>query len=467
MSAVARRRRKRPTANLLGSSTDDDSEQEPIRAGLTGEAEEKEVELIQPDTAPCAEAEEDVDEDEEEDEEEGETQCDQEEQPSPSMPCREEAQSVLLSEEEDQRSDVKRPGGWRGDDARSIVSGYSTLSTLGRSLASEGRGDDADDEQSELVSETDNESGFASRSLTQERPEKHTSTPTSPQRTHSTHTSPGPTAPRSFLYSHYKSPTLNPAPEPTSAPINTKSLTPEPTERVSEGTARSSTPSTSSYSSSASQRLHSRPSFNSHRLIQCDTLARRRLKSEKAKARSLDLLELSSTSTTENEGQPTIGQTKTQIPNYSHSPSPSSRTKLNPGSDPESSPAPSLPSEGRFFAPSGATLAEQVRARLLGSAEDLRAASLRKPISPETRRKRRAWRRHTVVASPTDASIKAQPLTSAVATGNNNNNKPPVPPPKPPGAVGRPGAQIVLPSSEADTLSARRALPTSRFHECL
>uniref|UniRef100_A0A8B9R614 Rho GTPase activating protein 23a n=1 Tax=Astyanax mexicanus TaxID=7994 RepID=A0A8B9R614_ASTMX len=471
MSAVARRRRKRPTANLLGSSTDDDSEQEPIRAGLTAEAEEKEAELIQPDTAPCAEAEEveDEEEDDEEEEEEGDTECVQKEQPSPSMPCREESQSVLLSEEEDQRSDAKRPGGWRGEDARSIVSGYSTLSTLGRSLASEGRGEDADDEQSELVSETDNESGFASRSLTQERPEKHTSTPTSPQRAHTTHTSPGPTAPRSFLYSNYKSPTLSPAPEPTSAPTNSKSLTPEPTERVSEGTARSSTPSNSSYSSSASQRLHSRPSFNSHRLIQCDTLARRRLKSDKAKARSLDLLELSSTSTTENEGQASIGQTKTQIPNFSLSHSPSSRTKLNPGSDPESSPAPTLPSEGRFFAPSGATLAEQVRARLLGSAEDLRAASLRKPISPETRRKRRAWRRHTVVASPTDASTKSLPLTSVVAaaTGNNNNNKPPVPPPKPPGIVGRPGAQIVPPSPEADAHSARRAPPTSRFHECL
>ncbi|XP_072549086.1 rho GTPase-activating protein 23 isoform X2 [Salminus brasiliensis] len=466
MSAVARKRRKRPVARLLGSSTDDDSEQEPIRADLAEEGEEKEAELIQPDTAPCAEAEEDDDEEEEEDEEEGETQeCAQKEQPSPSMPCREEAQSVLLSEEEDQRSDVKRPGGWRGDDARSIVSGYSTLSTLGRSLASEGRGEDADDEQSELVSETDNESGFASRSLTQERPEKHTSTPTSPQRTHTTHTSPGPTAPRSFLYTHYKSPTPNPAPEPTSAPTNTKSLTPEPTERVSEGAARSSTPSTSSYSSSASQRLHSRPSFNSHRLIQCDTLARRRHKSEKAKARSLDLLELSSTSATENEGQPSVGQTKTQIPNSSPCPSPSPRTKLNPGSDPERFPALPGSSEGRSFGP---TLAEQVRARLLGSAEDLRAAGLRKPISPETRRKRRAWRRHTVVASPTDTSSKALPLTSTVATGNNNNNnKPPVPPPKPSAPIGRPRAQFVPSSSEADVHSVRRAPPTSRFHECL
>ncbi|XP_036445212.1 rho GTPase-activating protein 23 isoform X2 [Colossoma macropomum] len=470
MSAVARKRRKRPVANLLGSSTDDDSEQEAIRAGLTGEGEEQEAGPVQSDTAPCAEAEEDEDEEEDEEEDEGErdTECVQKDEATPSMPCSEEAQSVLLSEEEDQRTEVKRSGGWRGEDARSIVSGYSTLSTLGRSLASEGRGEDADDEQSELVSETDNESGFASRSLTQERPEKHTPTPASPQRTNTSHTSPGPAAPRSFLYTHYKSSTSNPAPEHVPAPTNPKSPTPDPTERVSEGVARSTTPSVSSYSSSASQRLHSRPSFNSHRLIQCDTLARRRLKSEKVKARSLDLLELSSTSATEDEQRPSVGQTKTQIANSSSSPcpSPSSRTELNPDGGQESTPAPSGHSEGRPFPPSGATLAEQVRARLLGSAEDLRAAGVRKPLSPETRRKRRAWRRHTVVASPTSASTKALPLNSAVST-SNNNNKPPAPPPKPSVLIGRAGAQSLPQHSEADAHSTRQAPPTSRFPECL
>ncbi|XP_076851819.1 rho GTPase-activating protein 23 isoform X2 [Brachyhypopomus gauderio] len=179
MSAMARKRRKRPTAHFLGSSTDDESEQEPIRAGLTGEGSRKGVEPGQSDTAPRAEAEEDEDDEGEDDEDD----------------CGQESQSVLLSEEEDQRSEVKSRG-WRGEDARSIVSGYSTLSTLGRSLASEGRGEDADDEQSELVSETDNESGFASRSLTQERPERHTHTATSHTHTATspphTHTAPSP-----------------------------------------------------------------------------------------------------------------------------------------------------------------------------------------------------------------------------------------------------------------------------------
>ncbi|KAI4904097.1 hypothetical protein NFI96_026187, partial [Prochilodus magdalenae] len=466
MSAVARKRRKRPVARLLGSSTDDDSEQEAIRTGLTGEGEgegegeTQEMEPVQSDTAPCAEAEED--EDEEEDEGERETEGVQKDEATPSMPCSEEAQSVILSEEEDQRTEVKRSGGWRGEDARSIVSGYSTLSTLGRSLASEGRGEDADDEQSELVSETDNESGFASRSLTQERPEKHVASPTPPQRTNTSHTSPGPAAPRSFLYTHYKSSTPDPAPEHLPAPTNGKSITPDPAERVNEGVARSSTPSASSYSSSASQRLHSRPSFNSHRLIQCDTLARRRLKSEKGKARSLDLLELSSTSATEDERRLSVGQTKTQIPNSSSSPSPSPspRTELNLVRNQESTPASSVPNEGHPFPSSGATLAEQVRARLLGSAEDLRAVGTRKPLSPETRRKRRAWRRHTVVASPTSASSKPLALNSTVAA-SNNNNKPPAPPPKPSVLIGHAGAQSLPQNSEADVLSTQRAPPTS------
>ncbi|XP_066498174.1 rho GTPase-activating protein 23 isoform X2 [Hoplias malabaricus] len=462
MSAVARKRRKRPTARILGSSTDDDSEQEALRIGLMveGEGDEQELGPAPSDTAPHATAEEDEDEEEEEDEGEQETECTQKVESTPSVPCSEEAQSVLLSEEEDQRPEVKKSGGWRGEDARSIVSGYSTLSTLGRSLASEGRGEDADDEQSELVSETDNESGFASRSLTQERPEKYTAPPKSPQRTH---TSPGPTAPRSFLYTHYKSSTSVSPPEPVPPPTNTKVLTPDLTDIVSESAARSSTPSTSSYSSSASQRLHSKPSFNSHRLIQCDTLARRRLKSEKGKARSLDLLEVSSSLGPEDEQRPSVGQKKTQ--SSSPSLSPSSKNKQSPGGAQESNQALSGTSEGSIFPSSGPTLAEQVRARLLGSAEDLRVADLRKPLSPETRRKRRAWRRHTVVASPTESSTKPLPLTSSAAS--NNNNKPPAPPPKPTVPIGRIRVQPVPQCPEADTHSVLRAPPTSRFHECL
>lgn len=453
MSAVTRRRRKRPVTRLLGSSTDDDSEQEPLRAEITveGKGEEKETKRCEFDTAPCAEAEEDEDEDEEEDDEgNAEVIMASPGKNKPEMPCEEEAHSVILSEEEDPRSETKGRS-WRGDDARSIVSGYSTLSTLGRSLASEGRGDDADDEQSELVSETDNESGFASRSLTQERPEKRTPPPSNTQ------TSPEPTAPRSFLYTHYKAsiptPISNPAPTSSPAPptVPSKRPTPDPVERGSESAARSSTPSTSS--STASQRLQNRPSFNSHRLIQCDTLARRRLKSEKAKARSLDPLEVFSASPSEEESQSNRGRTRTSLPDSSASHSP----KLT------------LSSSHLLALPSGGThqasLAEQVRARLLGSAEDMRSVGLRKPLSPETRRRRRAWRRHTVVVSPSDSSHKSSQVSSAV----NNNNKPPAPPPKPFVVIRRLGEKPVPTSqrSSVDAATSRRAPPTSHFHECL
>lgn len=458
MSAVTRRRRKRPTARLLGSSTDDDSEQEPIRVSLTveGEGEGKETEQCESDMAPRAEAEEDEDE-AEDDEENAEVSVASPGKEKPGKPCEEEAHSVILSEEEDQRSETKGRS-WRGDDARSIVSGYSTLSTLGRSLASEGRGDDADDEHSELVSETDNESGFASRSLTQERPEKRTPPPSN------MYTSAEPPAPRSFLYTHYKAslptPIPAPAPAPTSMPVSPsapcKHPTPELVERGTESAARSSTPSTSS--STASQRLQNRPSFNSHRLIQCDTLARRRLKTEKAKARSLDLLEVHSASLSEEEPQSNKGRTRTSLLDSSTSHSP----KLTPSS------SHLLASPSTLGSTSGAanqaSLAEQVRARLLGSAEDIRSVGLRKPLSPETCRRRRAWRRHTVVVSPTDSSQKSSQVSIAV-----NNNKPPPPPPKPSFLIRRLGEKpILVPQrSSADASSLCRAPPTSQFHECL
>lgn len=457
MSAVTRRRRKRPAARLLGSSTDDDSEQEPIRANLTveGEGEGLETEQCESDKAPCAEAEEDEDEEEEEDDEENaEVTMASPGKDKPGMPCEEEAHSVILSEEEDQRSETKGRS-WRGDDARSIVSGYSTLSTLGRSLASEGRGEDADDEQSELVSETDNESGFASRSLTQERPEKRTPPPSN------THISPEPPAPRSFLYTNYKASLPSPTPAPTSTPapppVPPKRPTPVLVERGTESAARSSTPSTSS--STASQRLQNRPSFNSHRLIQCDTLARRRLKSEKAKARSLDPLEVCSASPSEEEPQSNKGRTRTSLPDSSTSHSP----KLTLST----SHLLALPSTlgSTSGTTSQASLAEQVRARLLGSAEDMRSVGLRTPLSPETRRRRRAWRRHTVVVSPTDSSHKSSQVSGAV----NNNNKPPAPPPKPFVVIRRPGEKPipVAQRSSADASSSRRTPPTSQFHECL
>ncbi|XP_028841347.1 rho GTPase-activating protein 23 isoform X4 [Denticeps clupeoides] len=394
MSAVTRKRRKRHKARLMGSSTDDDSEHEPIKSGLSGDEGPGAS-----DTAPKAEEEEDDDDDEKEEGDEEEAMEGEKVMPvellTPSRPCSVEAKSVPatdLSEEEEVRPEAKRGGGWGPEDARSIVSGYSTLSTLGRSLASEGRGEEADDEQSELVSETDNESGFASRSLTQERPEKKQASPANTAT---------PTTPRSFLYTHYK---------PTSPSIST---TP-PAESTSRAGARSTTPSTSSYSSSstASHRLHPRPSFNSHRLIQCDTLARRKLKGG-SKARSMDLLV--SPAPAAGEGKPSDPVSQGSSASRPKPSSSSSQESLVPSTITLSV------GRGGGGVAGGVSLMEQVRARLLGSADDLRSIGLRKPLSPETRRKRRAWRRHTVVVSPTEASMK---------TPGNNNNRP-APPPKP------------------------------------
>ncbi|XP_016324169.1 rho GTPase-activating protein 23-like isoform X4 [Sinocyclocheilus anshuiensis] len=442
MSAVTRKRRKRQNGRLLGSSTDDDSEHEPLKSCISEKDDLQEMGQVASFCAPRAEGEDD-EEEEEEEEEEGERQKAQEqkEEVVPSISSTEEAApAVLLSEEEEQRSEVKGCS-WRGDDARSIVSGYSTLSTLGRSLASEGRGEDADDEHSELVSETDNESGFASRSLTQERPEKPSRSSQNP------HASPEPTAPRSFLYAHCKSQTPSAASGTTFAPPP-PSLTTSP----EDGAARSSTPSTSSYSSSASQRLHSRHSFNSHRLIQCDTLARRRLKADKAKAPSVDLLELSSSSATEGERRSGANQ----IPDSSLSPSPKAKSSSKGVSGRNECMATSAASPRSYFLSTGqGSLADQVRARLMGSADDLRSIGLRKQLSPETRRKRRAWRRHTVVVSPTDSSDK----------------KTPAPPPKPLASPSPVENQDVGEShpecSETEDPTAQRVLPTSRFRDFL
>ncbi|MED6251681.1 hypothetical protein ATANTOWER_001266, partial [Ataeniobius toweri] len=451
MSAVTgRKRRKRHLARRVGSSTDDDSEHEPFKAGHIGMEEEEEEEAGSPvaKTAPRAEGEEDEeeeDDDDDDDEEvvEGGGKEEAEEEVVvvvSSRPCFNEEegggrQTAILLQEEAVQPEVKGQP-WRApDDARSIVSGYSTLSTLGRSLGSEGRGDDADDEHSELVSETDNESGFASRSLTQERPSKHSTTPANLQ----------PPTPRSFLYSQCKPPVLSPANLLPATPIT---HTTDSAERSEEG-ARSNTPSSSS--SSTAHRLHSRPSFNSHKLIQCDTLARKKLKSEKTKACSLDLLE------SQGEGTGSVSES---------APRPRRDTsKINPssGSSQESlrqsrSRSALPPSEAASFtptAPGGRSLAEHVRARLLGSADDLRSVGLRKPPSPETRRKKRAWRRHTVVASPTETSEKRPPLTvNEFALSPMNQNQ-----------VKTQGLTQGADSLDQEPVTCQA--PTSRFHQYL
>ncbi|XP_014814425.1 PREDICTED: rho GTPase-activating protein 23, partial [Calidris pugnax] len=183
-----------------------------------------------------------------------------------------------------ERESSLEPGGAGPEpapDARSIVSGYSTLSTMDRSLCSEvqsvagSRGEEADDERSELSHmETDTESREGAR----------------------------------------------PRPGQTDG-----------------GTG------------DEDKGLSSRPSFNSHRLIQCDTLARRKL------------------------GRP---RATSETPVASDG---------GGGEDQQGWVPPGRPS-----------LREQLRQRLRGSTDDM-GVRLRRAHSPETRRKKSSWRRHTVV----------------------------------------------------------------------
>ncbi|XP_065712197.2 rho GTPase-activating protein 23 isoform X3 [Patagioenas fasciata] len=234
VSAAARKRKKKREAEGVGSSTDDDAE----RRDTPSHGQEDKGTVATP-PAPHGTGTE----------------------PAAPSPTAAERESSL------------EPGGAALDpapDARSIVSGYSTLSTMDRSLCSEGpsvagsRGDEADDERSELSHmETDTES-----------------------------------------------------------------------RQVDGGTGdEDKTPT-------------GRPSFNSHHLIQCDTLARRKM------------------------GRPR----------------PAGDTPAPPGGD---DPVP----------PGRPSLREQLRQRLRSSADDM-GVRLRRARSPESRRKKSSWRRHTVVVAP-------------------------------------------------------------------
>ncbi|KAK2511543.1 Arhgap23 [Columba guinea] len=234
ISAATRKRKKKREAEGVGSSTDDDAER---RDTLSREQEDKGTVATPP--APHGAGSE----------------------PAAPNPTAVERESSLEA------------GGAALDpapDARSIVSGYSTMSTMDRSLCSEGpsvagsRGDEADDERSELSHmETDTES-----------------------------------------------------------------------RQVDGGTGdEDKTPT-------------GRPSFNSHHLIQCDTLARRKM------------------------GRPRpAGDT--------------------PGPPVGDDPVP----------PGRPSLREQLRQRLRSSADDM-GVRLRRARSPESRRKKSSWRRHTVVVAP-------------------------------------------------------------------
>ncbi|XP_036317279.1 rho GTPase-activating protein 23 isoform X2 [Pipistrellus kuhlii] len=242
ISAVNRKRKKRREARGLGSSTDDDSEQEALKPGA-------------PPPAPRA--------------------PDPPEGPPPGAAAQE---GPAAAREE-------RPAA----DTRSIVSGYSTLSTMDRSVCSgaggrrPGAGDEADDERSELSHvETDTEGGAG----------------------------PG-------------------------------------------------------------GRLARRPSFTSHHLMPCDTLARRRLARGRADGGG-------------GEGAG-AGRGAPRAAEPPGSASSSSQESLRPPAAAAGTALGARPSR-----------LEALRLRLRGTADDM-AVRLRRPLSPETRRRRSSWRRHTVV----------------------------------------------------------------------
>ncbi|XP_059686312.1 rho GTPase-activating protein 23 [Gavia stellata] len=244
VSAAARKRKKRREAEGIGSSTDDDAERRDIH-GWEQEDEGTVAAALGPSKAPRSTGAE----------------------PAAPSPAGMERESSLEPE---------GAGSEPAPDARSIVSGYSTLSTMDRSLCSEvqsvagSRGEEADDERSELSHmETDTESREGTR------------------------------------------PRLGQA----------------------DGGTRDE-----------DKGPPGRPSFNSHRLIQCDTLARRKL------------------------GRPR----------------PAGETPVPTGED-----------QG-WASPGRPSLREQLRQRLRASADDM-GVRLRRAHSPETRRKKSSWRRHTVV----------------------------------------------------------------------
>ncbi|XP_051894430.1 rho GTPase-activating protein 21-like isoform X2 [Pristis pectinata] len=222
-------------------------------------------------------------------------------------------------------------------DASSVVSGYSTISsimtTLDHNLCSEvqsiaeSRGDEADDERSELISEcggqieTDNESGYLTRTL----------------------------------------------PGRSSNSQQTKG-------RFSRRGSDSNT--SSDKEGITTQKLSSIPSFNSHRLIQCDTLARKKLTKPKGT----------------NELSAKINEDKepSVVTNlFDNSNQPNSTKKhnfLKTDSNKED-----------LTKASKRILTDQTKVRLKTSADDMFGVGLRKQSSPETRRKKNIRRRHTVV----------------------------------------------------------------------
>ncbi|XP_075850637.1 rho GTPase-activating protein 23 isoform X2 [Microcebus murinus] len=328
ISAVNRKRKKRRDARGLGSSTDDDSEQEAHKPG-TGVS------------APEAQG-----------------------RPEGQLP------GAAVPEAPGRLSPPAAPEERPAADTRSIVSGYSTLSTMDRSVCSgaggrrAGAGDEADDERSELSHvETDTEGGAAGA---------------------------GPGG-----------------------------------------------------------RLTRRPSFSSHHLIPCDTLARRRL----------------SRSRPDGEGAG-AGRGAPRAAELPGSASSSSQESLRP-------PAAAAALGSR------PSRIEALRLRLRGTADDMLAVRLRRPLSPETRRRRSSWRRHTVVVqspltdlnfnewkelggggSPEPASPRAHSdnKDSGLSSLESTKARAPSSATSLPPAPGDPGALQSQPL---------RRSATSRLHQCL
>ncbi|XP_069763113.1 rho GTPase-activating protein 23-like isoform X3 [Narcine bancroftii] len=222
-------------------------------------------------------------------------------------------------------------------DASSVVSGYSTISSIMTTLdhnfcsevqsIAESRGDEADDERSELISEcggqieTDNESGYLTRML--------------PGKASSSQQARG---------------------------------------RFCRRESDSNT--SSDREGITTQKLSSTPSFNSHRLIQCDTLARKKLTKPKGANEPAAKI---------NEEKEPSGSTNL----FDNSNCPNSTKKHNFLKNDSNT-------EDLTKAPKR-SLTDQTKVRLKTSADDMFGVGLRKQSSPETRRKKNIRRRHTVV----------------------------------------------------------------------
>ncbi|XP_059236135.1 rho GTPase-activating protein 23 isoform X3 [Mustela nigripes] len=339
ISAVNRKRKKRREARGLGSSTDDDSEQE-----------------VHKPEAPAPGAR------------------DQPEGPLPGA-----ADAPAAPEAPGRLSPPAAPDDRPAADTRSIVSGYSTLSTMDRSVCSgaggrrPGAGDEADDERSELSHvETDTEAGAG----------------------------------------------------PGGRPAR-------------------------------------RPSFSSHRLMPCDTLARRRL----ARGRP--------------DGEGSGGDTGASAGRGGM------RAAEPPGSASSSSQESLRPPAAAAVAALGSrpSRIEALRLRLRGTADDMLAVRLRRPLSPETRRRRSSWRRHTVVVQSPLTDLNFNEWKELDGGGGGDGGGPPEPAGPRAHSDNKDSGLSSLESTKARAPSSAASLPpgdpgalqsqplrrsaASRLHQCL